>query len=87
MFVIFIAIHTPMIIIVIWNRGNHRFILKDTMQIDKLHTFVNEWNFDKMSFIVDLRIDIRTKEMLNITPRQQSYIIYFGSFIMELISL
>ena len=32
--------------------------------MNKLHTFVNEWNFDKMSFMVDLRIDIRTKEML-----------------------
>ena len=38
------------------------------MQINKLDTFVNEWNFDKMSFMVDLRIDIKTKEMLNITP-------------------
>ena len=38
------------------------------MYITKLHTFVNEWNFDFMSFMVDLRIDIGTKEMLNITP-------------------
>ena len=38
------------------------------MKINKLLTFVNVWNFDKMSFMVDLRIDIRTEEMLNITP-------------------
>ena len=38
------------------------------MQINKLNTFVNEWKLDKMSFMVDLRIDIKTKEMLNITP-------------------
>ena len=38
------------------------------MSINKLHTFVNEWNYDKMSFTVDPRIDIRTKEVLNITP-------------------
>ena len=38
------------------------------MSINKLHTFVNEWNYDKMSFMVDPRIDIRTKELLNITP-------------------
>ena len=37
------------------------------MQINRLNTFVNEWNFDKMSFMVDLRIDIRTWEMLTIT--------------------
>ena len=30
----------------------------------------NEWNFDKMSFMVDLRIDIRTKEMLIMRPSQ-----------------
>ena len=38
------------------------------MYINKLNTFVNGWNFDKMSFMVDLRIDIRTKEMLSTTP-------------------
>ena len=40
------------------------------MWINKLNTFVNEWNFDKMTFMVDLRNDIRTKEMLNITQRK-----------------
>ena len=45
------------------------------MQIDQLHTFVNEWNFDKMLFMVDLRIDIRTKEMLNLTPSHKSCLI------------
>ena len=43
-------------------------LYQDTMSINKLHTFVNEWNYDKMSFMVDPRIDIRTKEVLNITP-------------------
>ena len=38
------------------------------MLINKLNTFVNERNFDKMSLMVDLRIDIKTKEMLNILP-------------------
>ena len=44
------------------------------MYINKLHTFVNEWNFDKMSFMVDLRIDMRTKEMMNITPCSASLV-------------
>ena len=38
------------------------------MQIVKRQTFVNEWKFDKMSIMFHLRIDIRTKEMLNIKP-------------------
>ena len=42
------------------------------MQIDKLDNFVNESNFDKMSFIVDLRIDKKNKEMFHITPSQKS---------------
>ena len=42
------------------------------MQIDKLHIFVNEWIFFKGAFIIDFRIDMRTKEMLNITPCQKS---------------
>ena len=33
---------------------------KNTIQIDELHTFVNEWNFYKRESIVVLRIDIRT---------------------------
>ena len=75
--VIFIANDRSFRIIkVIWNRGNHGFTLKDTMQIDKLNTFVNEWNFDKMSLMFDLRTDIRTMEMLNITPRLKDCFTY-----------
>ena len=29
-----------------------------SLHINKLHTSVNEWNFDRVSFMVDLRIDI-----------------------------
>ena len=54
------------------DRENRGFILRNTMQIDKLHTFVNEWNLDEISFMVDLRIDKKTKEMLNLTPSQNS---------------
>ena len=56
------------IIKLIWNWGNHWFFFKNTKQIDKLHTFVDKWHFDKNAFMVDFRIDIRTKDMLNITP-------------------
>ena len=37
-------------------------------------------------FMVDLRIDIKTKEMLNITPSQKSYIIKCVSSIVKVIS-
>ena len=45
------------------------------MQIDKFHAFVYEWNFDKTAFRVELRIDIRTKILLNITSSQKGCII------------
>ena len=50
--------------------------LKILCKSNKLNTFVNEWNFDKMPFMIDLRIDIRTKEMLNITPSIRSAALY-----------
>ena len=47
------------------NQGSNYF--KDTMLIEKLKTFVNKWNYNKMAFIDELRIDIRTQKMLNNT--------------------
>ena len=41
------------------NRVNHKLTLKDTMEINKFHGFVNIWNFDKMVFMITLRIDIQ----------------------------
>ena len=55
--------------------------------MNKLHIFVNEWNFDKISFMVDLRIDIRTKEMLNITLCKKCCVIEFVYYIIKFISL
>ena len=72
-FVIFITDDMSLSIIkAIRNRRNYQFIFKDTMPIDKFHIFFNKWNFDKMEFMVDLRIDIRTKKMLDITPSQKA---------------
>ena len=45
----------------IWNKGNQGSnYFKDTLY------FVNEWNYNKMAFIDDFRIDIKTMKMLNI---------------------
>ena len=40
----------------------------------------------KKAFLVDFRIDIRTKEMLNITPCQKGYIIEFVSLIINILA-
>ena len=48
------------------------------MWINKLQPFVNEWNFDRMSFMVDLKIDTRTKEMLNVTPCKRTALYLFA---------
>ena len=56
---------------VIWNRGIAESSLK-ICKFNQLHAFVNEWNFVKKTLMIDLRIYIRTKEMLNITLSQQS---------------
>ena len=45
------------------------------MQINKLHTFVNELIFVKMSLMDDLGIDIRTKGMLNLTSSQKDCVV------------
>ena len=49
------------------------------MQIHKFYAFCIECNFDKMMFMVDLRIDIKTKKMLNIAPRQKSCVIWLAN--------
>ena len=57
------------------------------MSINKLNTFANEWNFDQMLFMVDLRINIRTKEMLNITPCKKCCFIEFVCSVIKIICL
>ena len=46
--------------LIIWRGSNH---------------ICSECLFDKMAFMVDLRIDIKTKKMLNIAPSQKSCVI------------
>ena len=52
------------------------------MQIDKLHTFVNEWNF----VYGWPQNDIKTKDMLNKIPSQKSIIIWFFSSFTKLLA-
>ena len=55
-----------------WQSHATAHIFKDNMQIKKLQAFVNESNYDKMAFMVDHRIVIKTKEMWKITSCQNS---------------
>ena len=46
----------------------HKCMLKNTRQTNKFHSFINERNFDKVAFMINFGIDVRTESMLSITP-------------------
>ena len=47
-----------------WNERNNRTVPED---INKINPFMYERNFDKITFVITFRIDVRTKSMLSIT--------------------
>ena len=57
------------------------------MQIDQFYAFVNEWNFDKIAFLIHLKIDIRNNKMLNIMPSQKSCVTSCAGHIVTFISI
>ena len=42
---------------------NNRIVPEDTKQINKIHPFINERNFDKITFVINFRIGVRTKNL------------------------
>ena len=52
-------------------RRSNRPILKNTRQIYKIHSFINERDFDKMSLVINFSIDKWTESMLSITSSQK----------------
>ena len=52
-------------------RRSNRPILKNARQIYKIHSFINERDFDKMSLVINFRIDKWTESMLSITYSQR----------------
>ena len=62
------------IIQVVRNRVNHKCVYKDIMQIDNVHAFVNELRFYKMALMVEIRIDIRTKNVEHSSQSKTSLI-------------
>ena len=67
-FVIFIAYYRCFRILKISRNGwDHRTVPEDTRQIYKIHSSFNERYLDVMTFVINFRIDVRTKSMLSIT--------------------
>ena len=69
-----------------YGRSN-RHILKYTRQIFKIHSFINERDFDKMSLVINFSIDKWTENMLSITSSQKCNLIHLVIPIIKPISL
>ena len=72
---------------VIRYRRSNRPILKNTRQIYKIHTFINERDFDKMSLVINFSIDNWTESKLSITSSQKCSLIHLVISIIKPISL
>ena len=77
----------PRILEVIRYRWSNRFILKNTKQINKDHSFIYERVFDKMSLAINFSIDKWTEIMLSITSNQKCSLIHLVIPIIKPISL
>ena len=47
--------------------GNNRIVPEDTKQVKKIHPFIYERYFDKITSVINFRIDVGKKSMLSIT--------------------
>ena len=72
---------------VIRYRRSKRPILKNTRQIYKIHSFIYERNFDKMSLVINFSIDKWTESMLSLTSSQKFSLIHLVIPIIKPISL
>ena len=61
---------------VIRYRRSNKPILKNTRQIYKIHSFINERDFVKMSLVINFSIDKWTENMLSIPSSQKCSIIH-----------
>ena len=68
-------------------RRSNRPILKNTRQIYKIHCFIYERDFDKMSLVINFGIDKWTESMLSITSSQKCSLIHLVIPIIKPISL
>ena len=65
----------------------YRPILKNTRQIYKIHSFIYERDFDKISLVINFSIDKLTESMLSITSSQKCSLIHLVIPIIKPISL
>ena len=72
---------------VIRYRRSNRPILKNARQIDKIHSLINERDFDKMSLVMNFSIDKWTESMLSIASSQKCSLIHLVILIIKPISL
>ena len=75
------------ILVVIRYRRSNRPIVKNTRQIYKIHSFIYERDFDKMSLVIYFSIDKWTESMLSITSSQKCSLIHLVIPIIKPISL
>ena len=57
-------------------RRSNRPIPKNTRQIYKIHSFINEKDFDNMLLVINFSIDKWTESMLSITSSQKCSLIH-----------
>ena len=72
---------------VIRYRRSNRSSPENTRQIYKIHFFINERDFDKMSLVINFSIDKWTESMLSITSSQKCSLIHLVIPIIKPISL
>ena len=63
---------------VIWYRRSNRPILKNTRKIYKIHSYIYERDFDKMSLVINFSIDKWTECMLSIKCSQKCSLIHLN---------
>ena len=68
-------------------RRSNRRILKNTRQLYKIHSFINERDFDKMSLVINFSIDKWTESMLSIISSQKCSLIHLVIPVIKPISL
>ena len=68
-------------------RQSNRPILKNSRQIYKIHSFIHEREFDKMSLVINFSIDKWTESMLSITSSHKCSFIHLVIPIIKPISL
>ena len=55
-------------------------VLSLNMLGKSINPLINEWNFDKVPYVIYYRINVRTKSMLSVEPSKESWFIQIMFF-------